>query len=61
MLEVLVSFTNCFLMTIAGYYIVKILTKSRLDFFNAKTISFLLLGTLIIAFLQEMHMQKSNH
>lgn len=53
MLEVLVSFTNCFLMTIAGYYIVKILTKSRLDFFNAKTISFLLLGTLIIAFLQE--------
>ncbi len=53
MLEVLVSFTNCFLMTIAGYYIVKILMKSRLKFFNVKTISFLLLGTLIIAFLQE--------
>lgn len=52
MLEVFINFINCFLMSLVGFYIIKILTKSEVKIYEFKVIGWLLLDTIIPTYLQ---------
>lgn len=52
MLEVFVNFVNCFFMTLVGFYIIKVLTKSDVKVCTLKVIFLLLFSTVVTTYLQ---------